>query len=87
MAASRGGDGDFRLGESLANVVGGVMSWASVRGLAALPDSSSISSVVTAGIAVSRGGDGDFRFGELLFVAGSSKVALALKGKVSRSLT
>ena len=63
------------------------MSWASVRGLAALPDSSSMSSVVTAGIAVSRGGEGDFRRGELLPVAGSSKVALALKRNVSRRLT
>ena len=71
-------------GESLENMVGGVMSWISVRGLVALPEFSSISSVVTAGIAVSRGGDGDFRFGELLVAAGSSKVALALKGKGSR---
>ena len=74
-------------GESLENMVGGAMSWASVWGLAALPDSSSMSSVVTAGIAVSRGGEGDFHRGELLPVAGSSKVALALKRKVSRRLT
>ena len=53
-------------------------------GLAALPESCSISWVVAAGIAASRGGDGDFRFGELLAAAGSSRVALALKGKVSR---
>ena len=56
-------------------------------GLAALPDSSSMSSVVTAGIAVSCGGEVDFHRGELLPVAGSSKVALALKRKVSRKLT
>ena len=73
-------------GESLAKVGGGVMSWSSWWGLAALADSSSMSSVVTAGIAVSRGGEGDFRSGELLPVAGSNNVALALKRKVSRKV-
>ena len=74
------------MGESLAKTVRGVMSWSSGWGLAALPDSSSMSSVVTVGIVVSRGGEGDFRLGKLLPVAGSSKVALALKKKVSRML-
>ena len=73
-------------GESLVKIVGGVTSWSSVRGLAAFPDSSSISSVVTVGIAVSHGGDGDFHLGELLPMAGSSNVALALKRKVSRKV-
>ena len=73
-------------GESLVNVGGGVMSWSSWRGLAAFVDSSSISSVTTAGAAVSRGGEGDFRLGELLPVTGSNKVALALKKKVSRNV-
>ena len=73
-------------GESLVEVGGGVMSWPSWWGLAALADFSSMSSVLTAGVAVSRGGEGDFRSGELLPVAGSSNVALALKKKVSRKV-
>ena len=50
-------------------------------GLVALVESSSISSVLTAVVAVSRGGEGDFCFGELWPVAGSSSVAPALKKK------
>ena len=73
-------------GESLVEDGGGVMSWSSWRGLAAFVDSSSISSVTTAGAAVSHGGEGDFRLGELLQVAGSSSVALALKRKESRKV-
>ena len=73
-------------GESLVKIGGGVMSWSSWRGLAAFADSSSMSSVVIAGIAVSRGGEGDLRSGELLSAAGSSSVALALKKKVSRKV-
>ena len=38
--------------------------------------------MTTAGVAVSQGGEGDFRLGELLPVAGSSKVASALKKEV-----
>ena len=45
-----------------------------------------MSSVTTAGAAVSRGGEGDFRSGELLLVAGSNKVALALKKKETRKV-
>ena len=69
-------------GESLVKIAGGARSWVSVGGLAALPESCSISWVLAAGIAVSRGGDGDFRSGGLWSVAGFSRVALALKGKV-----
>ena len=58
---------------------GGTTSSASRLGLAALVDSSSISSVLVAGAAASRGGEGDLCWGELWPVAGSSNVASALK--------
>ena len=73
-------------GESLVETGGGVMSCFSRKGLAALADSSSMSSVVAAGFAVSRGGEGDFCCGELWPVAGSNNVALALKRKVLRKV-
>ena len=73
-------------GESLVQVGGGGTSRSSRRGLAALADSSSMSSVVTVGFAVSQGGEGDFCCGELWPVAGSNNVALALKKKVARKV-
>ena len=57
------------------------MSSSAGRGLATLAESSSISSVFTAAVAVSRGGEGDFCLGELWPVTGSSNVASALKKK------
>ena len=52
-----------------------------------MAESSSMSSVTTAVVAVSRGGEGDLRCGELCPVAGSSSVALALERKELRKVT
>ena len=52
-----------------------------------MADSSSMSSVTTAVVAVSRGGEGDLRCGEPCPVARSSSVALALERKELRKVT